>query len=445
MAGGIQTLGNLILIASLNIVRSNTDFFGRELFGTKTPYLWSRQNVDMTDRTFVQHNGRTCRALYVDGLYRHGARYPSPKWINRMNELQTLLSTGGGINQFVVDWVNAFTAEKGAQLSALGHQEMVVLGERLGSRFKSLLNDQSDKIMFYSSKKDRTRDSATYFQKGLGDKLGTIISIPVTLDNLMLRFYDTMPFMNKDETFEEYDKFLHGPEMTKVVSDVNNAVLSGHFNLSVYHVATIQQICAFELGFFNSSDWCNFLSIAGLEVMDYAGDIEKNIEDGYRYKITSQMACPLFKHMFQQMDNVVTNQANRSLASFRFGHSGSVSPVYTALGLFNGSKHFLATDYQVNANRKYRSSVILPFSANLVTTLYKCGSDYMVKMLVNEEEVDIPACGASMCPYRTVKEHYRQFINCDYDNICENSDTNTGTRTVVSVLISSVIMLSLLL
>ncbi|XP_060078302.1 multiple inositol polyphosphate phosphatase 1-like [Ylistrum balloti] len=422
-----------------SLARTSNNFFGRELFGVKTPYLWSRQNMDMSDLTSAQYNGQTCRAVYVDGLYRHGARYPLLESINRMNELRTLLSTGGGINQFVLDWVNAFTDDKQAQLSALGQQEMTVLGERLSSRYQSLLNGQNDKIMFYSSKKDRTRDSVTYFQKGLGDKLGTNISIPVTLDNLMLRFYDTCKLyqnlMNKDETFEEYDKFLHGPEMTKVVSDVNNAVLSGHFNLSVYQVMMIKKICVYELAFFNSSDWCSYLSIPELEVMDYAGDIKSNIIGGYRHKITAQMSCPLFRNILEQMDKVVRGSVDRSVASFRFTHVVPVFSMYTALGLFNGSNTFLATDYLANADRHFRASIILPFSANLVITLYKCGTDYMVKMLVNEEEVDIPACGASMCPYRTVKEHYRQFINCDYDDICENSDTNTGTRTKTAVFV----------
>ncbi|XP_069125535.1 multiple inositol polyphosphate phosphatase 1-like [Argopecten irradians] len=116
----------------------------------------------------------------------------------------------------------------------------------------------------------------------------------------------------------------------------------------------------------------------------------------------------------------------RPLASFRFGHSGSVSSVYTALGLFDGSNTFLASDYQANAGRLYRSSAVLPFSANLVTIMYKCDIDYWVKMMVNEKEMTIPACGDVMCPYTAFMEHYKQFVNCDFNQICGNSDVNSG-------------------
>ncbi|XP_033732254.1 multiple inositol polyphosphate phosphatase 1-like [Pecten maximus] len=449
MAGDILvpiSVVTLVTMMGCGPVESENNFFGRELFGVKTPYLWTRQHMDMTDLASVQYKGQTCNAVYVDGLYRHGARYPLRESINGMYELRKLLSNGNGIDQFVVNWVSAFTVEKEAQLSVLGQQEMAVLGKRLGSRYQSLLNNQLDRIKFYSSNKDRTKDSVTFFQKGLDTALGTHVSATTTLDNNMLRFYDScksyQKLLNNDKTFEEYHKFLAGPEMRDVVAKVNNAVLSGHSNLSIDQVLMIKKICVYELAFFNTSDWCNYLSLQELEVMDYAGDIWSNIIGGYRYKITSQMSCPLFKHVFKQMDKVVTDESDRPSASFRFTHVVPVFSMYTALGLFNGSHTLRASDYLANAGRQFRSSVILPFSANLVTTMYKCGTDYMVRMMVNEEEVDIPACGAPMCPYTVMKEHYKHFVNCDFDKVCENLDTNTGTRTLASA-VTAIFLLAL--
>ncbi|XP_069124088.1 multiple inositol polyphosphate phosphatase 1-like [Argopecten irradians] len=423
----------LVVLQGLSCATSSSEFLGRELFGTKTPYLWTRQDMDTSDLSSVQYKGQTCSAVYVDGIYRHGARYPSLKWIHRMDNLRTLLSTESGIDQFVVDWVNAFTADKETQLSALGKQEMVVLGERLGSRFQTFLNSRTDMIKFFSSTKDRSKDSATYFQEGLGNKFGTNVSLPIALDNLMLRFYDSCKLyeqlMDNDKTFEEYDKFLSGPEMTDAVSYVNRAVLNGHFNLSFDQVKIMQQICAFELAFFNTSDWCRYFRLSELDVMDYAEDIEMNIEGGYRHKITAQMSCPLLKHVFQQMDKAARNKTDRPLASIRIGHVVSVSSVYAALGLFNGSHILLATDYLANAGRPFRFSVVLPFSSNLVTIMYKCGSEYWVKMMVNGEEMTIPACGDVMCPYTVFREHYKQFVNCDFDGICGNVISGAVTKS----------------
>ena len=75
----------------------------------------------------------------------------------------------------------------------------------------------------------------------------------------------------------------------------------------------------------------------------------------------------------------------------------------------------------LNGNRTFKISKICPFSANFAVGLYKCNeTDFVVKMFVNEELVNIPACGSKVCSYKKFKAYYSSQTTCDYNEICEN-------------------------
>ena len=65
-------------------------------------------------------------------------------------------------------------------------------------------------------------------------------------------------------------------------------------------------------------------------------------------------------------------------------------------------------------------------SASLGIGLYQCEASedpeeiYVVRMFVNEEPITIPACGKQTCNYTDFVKYYEHFVNCNYDEICEN-------------------------
>lgn len=115
-------------------------------------------------------------------------------------------------------------------------------------------------------------------------------------------------------------------------------------------------------------------------------------------------------------------------AAFYFGHAETLGPLYSALGLFNDSKPLRHDNYKEMRNREYKTSLILPFSANIAIVLYKCDhadraasslDDYVVKFYVNEQPVKIPACDDYVCGYKDVKESYYQHTDgCDVVKVC---------------------------
>lgn len=119
-----------------------------------------------------------------------------------------------------------------------------------------------------------------------------------------------------------------------------------------------------------------------------------------------------------------------NVATVYFGHTETLAPLYAAYGLFNDSTPLKDTNFQEMKLRVFKSSKILPFSANLAWVLYKCDyeeepqpsvNDFVLKLYVNEQAVKIPACDDYICPYKKVREAYAKDIdNCNFEQRCES-------------------------
>lgn len=56
--------------------------------------------------------------------------------------------------------------------------------------------------------------------------------------------------------------------------------------------------------------------------------------------------------------------------------------------------------------------------------LYKCDTEYVVRLFVNEEVIINPACNKTICTYEEFKIFYSDIANCNFDEICENHTSN---------------------
>lgn len=217
--------------------------FMKPLFSTKTPYFWLRNAAEVVPEnefSTTLHDGQTCQIEGLNLLLRHGARYPTIKWIKRMSTLQTRLQSNSFINlnhPFITKWSNPFAESHEDMLSALGEKEMTLLGGRFGKRFKVLLDGKIDNIKIAVTYKNRTKSSYKYFYQGLNETFPTDISRPkATEENTRLRFYETCnKFIEEvddnDAILTEYEKFANGVEIGNVVQQVQNEI--GNLSLDI--------------------------------------------------------------------------------------------------------------------------------------------------------------------------------------------------------------------
>ena len=119
------------------------------------------------------------------------------------------------------------------------------------------------------------------------------------------------------------------------------------------------------------------------------------------------------------------------VATFYFGHAETLAPLYASLGLFNDSAPLLATNYDQMKQRKFKSSQILPFSANIALVLYDCNNglgsqtspasedNFVLRVFVNEQDVIIPACNDYVCRYQDVRDSYKHHVDhCNFESSC---------------------------
>ncbi|ESP04013.1 hypothetical protein LOTGIDRAFT_110384, partial [Lottia gigantea] len=256
---------------------------------------------------------------------------------------------------------------------------------------------------------------------------------------------------NNKTALAEYVNFMNGKEVANVLDKVIGKLGLNKNVLEPFDLKTMFVICGSELALSKGSPWCDLFDDEDMEVLEYAIDLKKYYKYGPAYKITSDQTCELVSELFTVMDDVITVMDRTEddpdadgflVGNLMFGHAETLSPLYSTLGIFNDTIPLTAKNFAQHQNRKFRTSDILPFSANIMIVLYECetndelvndeeeyeelGEDYYVQVLVNEKLIKIPGCAETLCSYNKFREqHLNQIDECHFDEVCgSESDEN---------------------
>ena len=192
-----------------------------DLFATKTAYTWAN-NIEepATDEHFEQRvDNKVCRAIHVNMLRRHGARYPSNGKTQEIAELYVKLIQAS--NELDLVDINSYGKDQASQLAPIGQQEQFGIGRRTGIRFQSLLKNHGEHVVFMSSSRTRAVDSSTQFYLGLNTTLTGLSPLVNEVNDKLIRFYDGCDnYENQVEEneaqFIEYTMFETTPEFVQV-------------------------------------------------------------------------------------------------------------------------------------------------------------------------------------------------------------------------------------
>ncbi len=102
----------------------------------------------------------------------------------------------------------------------------------------------------------------------------------------------------------------------------------------------------------------------------------------------------------------------RPVGTFYFAHGSGQLLFTTALGLFEDDIPLLHNNYETNADRLFRSSLIKPYTNNFVFVLYDCdegGDDLVRRVLTLRDEVSIalPGCDEALCLWDQFQDIYQ--------------------------------------
>jgi hypothetical protein len=225
---------------------------------------------------------------------------------------------------------------------------------------------------------------------------------------------------------------------------------SGEPPLSVDTLDSIWNMCKFEVAMRNDSIWCSLFDKRQIEILEYIEDVNTYIKSAYGPKANVRQSCPVVSNLVESFQDAIRErQADgaagagersggpRKRAYFYFSHADPIKKLIAAFGMFKDDDSFTPvkiTDFEsrfrVPRRRRWRSSLISPFSANLAFVLYQCpkssrSSDkqdkFKVLASVTEQPVKLGGCKDTDCNIVRFMEAYEGMRNCDLNKICLRS------------------------
>lgn len=98
-----------------------------------------------------------------------------------------------------------------------------------------------------------------------------------------------------------------------------------------------------------------------------------------------------------------------------FGHIAIIHLHLTAMEAFKDTEAIQSDNFDRMANRKWKTSEICPFTANLAAVKYYCPNDndatYKVKFFLNQKQLELDWCDDGLCKLQDVVEKYSLFNN----------------------------------
>ena len=204
----------IVLLWTVSVSNGITN---KGVFSTKTAYDWvvnTTATIDEDQGMTITYDGKTCNAIHVNMVGRHGYRNPGDDDMEDFTKIRDALvadmDPSSEYFAFLRDWVNRYDPQMEKMLVPRGREEWLGLGRRMAKRFKSLLRNESDAIELMSSDEERSKSSSKAFFAGLTEGLlgssrtdrNPILSDPI------IRFYDDCARYDEEVDDVEYPEVI---------------------------------------------------------------------------------------------------------------------------------------------------------------------------------------------------------------------------------------------
>jgi len=364
-----------------------------------------------------------CTPKHFNFAARHGTRYPTKGQNTIYGTLSsTLQANAAQIKNssyaWLATWKPAFSSSDLSDLSFAGSNEHFDLGKRLGQRFPLLQKRyREDTFHIQTTQVSRAAQSANAFALGLFAGTGNFSAglLPdwwtyseTPKDDNYLRYFDNCQNYIKldtpDATAAEQDAW--GNANFGPIGDRLQQWLGGTWTPDPDTVFQMWEACRDEYTLLGLTKFCDLFLQEETEVLTYMDDLDYYVSKGYWNPLNYQMAATLVDDIVLHMIQAINGSSDQKLeaAKLRFAHAETVVPLLAFLGLYKDpfpiSANITPTD---RANRLFRTSTGIGFYAlNIIFDMYSCSDGtYKVRVLVNEEEVQIPGCPEIYCDFDT--------------------------------------------
>lgn len=404
-----------------------------------------------------------CSAVHIEYVARHGSRMPSGGDIPKLSQLATVLQQNAEYISnpeyaWMKTWVDPYTAAtSNLLLIPDGANEHFYTAKRMLENYPGVYNTtySPTTMTFQSSQISRSGQSGSSFAFSLlqnkGDIGGASKFVPYYIwtespdEDLEIRFFDNCPAfqtqLNDPQTNFEAELFgsKYLPSIAVAVAQRMGSYPSFVPNATI--LTTMYTACEFDVAISNNTSlFCSLFNETEYETLNYFYDLGYYYQRGYGYDINWQQATLLLQDMYNNTACVVNKGvANCPVSKMRFGHAETIMPMVAILGLFKDPQPLMAnwSPEQIR-NRQWRTSVITPFASNTNMVLYSCpaqqsGPEFKVKVLVNEQEMQLPGCSSLYCSFDEFTQALTPNLSLNFDEVCKVTACAQAQKTRIHI------------
>ncbi|XP_038210399.1 multiple inositol polyphosphate phosphatase 1-like [Zerene cesonia] len=387
-------------------------------FSSKTPYNCIRD--DIRD-SVVKLDG--CDVISIWTIIRHGKRSPGGNYslymkdaISLRNKVKSSYEKGTRFLcaqdvENLINWqVDSELFDKAHSLTREGYQEMFGIGKRLREAFIQLLDKvENGSYVIRSAYGHWVENGVIGFVEGLSNNKSMEIQHLAPQNDSLAVYYRCPKYMKEirrhPKTYSEYDTYLENKEYLAAKKRIENRV---GVELTNDNITGLYDLCRYAWSAIDNkpSPWCALFSMKDLEVMEYAGDLRHYYRNGFGNQLNVLMGEIVISDLYKKFIHAKDNRGVKIVAYF--SHATMLDMVVSALGVFNDKMPLTGTFR--NVNRKWRSSKVSAFAANLIAVLYRCGNVYKVGFYLNEELLT-SMCDNGICSWQEFENKLIPFLN----------------------------------
>lgn len=409
-------------------------------FGTKgryeevNPYL--KDNI-LTVNTSLPLSS-ACNAIHLTAIIRHGTRYPTTKNIKKIHKLYDLVvneasSTETWLDEIKTKWKMWYTEDMDGKLVEKGRDDHRHLAVRLATMLPSLVSKENlrgHRVKFTTSSKHRCVDSIEAFQDGLLNlwKVKDVGHAHEINDELMRFFDKCQKFVddveNNKTALKEVKLFKASAAMQKVQRKMADRLQLPHSLVTPDMVEAAFFLCSYEFAIKSlNSPWCQLFNETDALVLEYKNDLKQYWKRGYGHDINRKSSCVLFHDLFNRMEQVAhqsrVGQVSEAV-TIQVGHGETLLPLLSLMGFFRDETPLTADNFASQHGRIFKTSLIVPYAANLLFVLYECSDGLRLQFLLNETPVNFPGIVDPAPLLQDVRYAYRDLLQgCDFHRECE--------------------------
>lgn len=433
------------------------------LFGTKTAYIFSNRGIPNAKA----HEVPGCQPVAFWLLSRHGSHNPEAnetaelqQLVDLKNNIVTNYKNGNFRNtnhrictadfNLLERWNWKQNSSTAGDLTSDGYVTTQQLAQAWKQRFPGLLTPNTYNYLFKFVEEPRSSNSFRAFSESLFGGQNEGFDAPKENDEKLLRplkYCDAWKNQvdENNKTLEQKNIFESKQEYKEMISNISLR-LGFNYDLQKNTVLSIYQMCRYNKAWdvTQISPWCAAFTREDLKRLEYAEDLETYYKYGYGSTVSEKIGCSIIKDMV----DFFKNHAERELrqqpkAMIQLTDYPMILMALTKLGSRQDPAPITGDNYHTNTAqaRKWSSSNMVPFNANIAAVLYKCTTNgnfqikeqYQVLFLENEKPMNIEGCWVGLCDWSAVKSKFDP-DKCDLQ-FCNAAARSTGFISLILTVI----------